>query len=283
MQVKDHLVSGEQFTLKKQDRYEILKTVPLPEKLEGYYRSEEYISHTDRRKTALEKIYFRAKQWNLRKKTKLLQRLMPTPGSLLDIGAGTGDFVLASEAKGWNSFGVEPNPQARSLAEQKGARIHKELTGLSLPPLDIITLWHVLEHIPDLDRQTEQIYNALENSGYLILALPNHNSYDAKHYRAFWAGYDVPRHVWHFTQTGVAEYFRDKGFILRNTLPMWLDAFYVSWLSEKYKGNRLAPITAFFVGLWSNVKALGSGEYSSIIYILQKTDPEAGQSRNKTA
>ena len=150
MQVKDHLVSGEPFTLQKQDRYEILKTVPLPENLEGYYSSEEYISHTDRRKTFLEKIYFRAKKWNLRKKTTLLKGLMTTPGSLLDIGAGTGDFVLASRAEGWNSFGVEPNAQARSLARKKGARIHRELSGASLPPLDIITLWHVLEHIPHL-------------------------------------------------------------------------------------------------------------------------------------
>ena len=282
MQVKDHLVSGEQFTLKKQDRYEILKTVPLPEKLEVYYRSEEYISHTDRRKTALERIYFRAKQWNLKRKTKLLESLMPVPGALLDIGAGTGDFVLASGAKGWNAFGIEPNPQARSRAEQKGARIQKEISGASLPPMDLITLWHVLEHIPDLDHQTEKIREALKSSGYLILALPNHKSYDAKHYGAFWAGYDVPRHVWHFSRTGVEEYFKDKGFVLKDSRPMWLDAFYVSWLSEKYKGNPAAPITAFFVGLWSNVRALGSGEYSSIIYILQKTDPEAALDQNKT-
>ena len=272
LKTRDFLVSGERFSLKASGTPGILKTAPLPDNLQPYYQSEEYISHTDRRKTLLEKLYYWAKKWNLRRKTRVLKRCSDTPGVVLDIGTGTGDFLRAAAKQHWECYGVEPNGAARKRAREKGVAVQKVLMPSELPLADVVTLWHVLEHIPDLEKQVAQMREALKPGGYLVLALPNFRSCDANHYGAFWAGYDVPRHVWHFSRNGVESYFKDKGFLLEEILPMWLDAFYVSWLSEKYRQNPLGPLAAFFVGLWSNSRALFTGEYSSLIYVLRKKD-----------
>ena len=269
---KDFLVSGERFTVAESGTPGILKTSPLPENLQPYYESEAYISHTDRRKTLLEKLYYWAKKWNLERKVDVLKSTCDGPGILLDIGAGTGDFLKAASKAGWACYGVEPHGPARMRAQEKGVEVQATIDSLELPQADVITLWHVLEHIPELEKQVTQMRKVLRPGGQLILALPNFRSYDATYYGSFWAGYDVPRHVWHFSKEGVAAYFHDKGFRLEETKPMWLDAFYVSWLSEKYRKNHLGPLAAFFVGLWSNIRALVTGEWSSLIYVLHKSD-----------
>ena len=270
MQVKDHLVSGELFVLEESDKAGVLRTSPIPHNLEEYYQSEAYVSHTDRRKSLRERLYYWAKRWNLKRKTALVANWTDGPGRLLDIGAGTGDLVRAAAGAGWDAVGIEPHQGARTLATKKGVRVYAGALEADLQPMDCVSMWHVLEHIPDLDHQVATIKKVLKPSGILILALPNHKAYDAEHYGPYWAGYDVPRHVWHFTRAGVKAYFDQKGFELKKTYPMWLDAFYVSWLSERYQGHSFSPLRGFLIGFWSNLKALRSKEASSLIYILQK-------------
>lgn len=270
LKTKDFSVSGETFELFKDEELDMLVTRPQPENLSRYYESEDYISHTDAEKSLMDKMYQVVKRRNLKNKIQLIESQTNKPKSLLDIGAGTGDFLLFAKSRGFEVVGVEPNEKARQLSSQKGIPLHQEIQNIIDQKYDAITLWHVLEHLPNLDDQIKTITSLLKNDGVLVIAVPNFNSYDASHYGKYWAAYDVPRHLWHFSKASIAKLFDPHGMEVTAIKPMWFDAFYVSMLSEKYKGNKLYWMNAFFVGLWSNAKAVFTKEYSSLIYILKK-------------
>ena len=200
----------------------------------------------------------------------MLERLLGSRGRLLDIGAGTGDLVNQAISMGWQAEGVEPNLAAREKARQKGIVLEEDWEALPQEAYDAITLWHVLEHLPNLEESIDQIGNLLKPKGILIVAVPNFKSYDAKFYGKYWAGYDVPRHLWHFSKDAVEAIFSKNNFQLNKIHPMQLDAFYVALLSEKYKYGKMRWLPACYVGLMSNLRAWRSGEYSSLIYVLKK-------------
>ena len=266
----DHLVSGEEFGLIWNTTYECYQTNPIPKALEKYYESTGYISHSDSAETTMERIYQRAKRINLNHKLGLVKRFCKQEGVLMDIGAGTGDFVKHAQDKGWEAYGVEPNEAARERAHNKGVSVYSRITVQQEAIYDAITLWHVLEHLPDLDEEIRSISNTLKPGGWLILAVPNYKSLDAKYYKANWAAYDVPRHLWHFSRSSIKRLFGEKGYDLRAVRPLWLDAFYISWLSETYKNNRLAPLSGALMGAASNLYGVFSREFSSHVYCLQK-------------
>ena len=250
----------------------MLVTFPKPKfsDLDSYYQSGDYISHTDASKTLLDKMYQYVKNITLNDKAKILNQLQPTNRNLLDIGCGTGDFLTKMKTENWNVVGVEPNIQASQFALNKGVIVHQETTNLVSNCYDVITMWHVLEHIHDLDFQISELKRLLAPNGVLIIAVPNFKSYDAKYYGRYWAAFDVPRHLWHFSKSAIKSLFDNPGFKLVQTLPMKFDAFYVSMLSEKYKNGRIDYLNAFIIGLKSNLKAKKSNEYSSQIYILKR-------------
>lgn len=272
LEVEDHSVSKEKFELYLDPNYHMLKTIPQPikEDLGKYYESEEYISHTDRKKTFFEKLYHVVKRKAIQNKLNLLDFFKESKGQLLDIGCGTGDFLAEAKNSGWNVLGYEPNEGAKKLAEEKGVSIIDDTKNIKEGTLDIITMWHVLEHVPDLEIQIKELYRLLKPSGILIIAVPNYNSYDAKYYGEFWAAYDVPRHLWHFSQKSIPLLFEPLGFKLQETLPMLFDSFYVSLLSEQNKKGKKNWIKAFAIGLKSNIEARRNLEYSSLIYSLRK-------------
>ncbi len=249
---------------------DMLLTQPQPQSLEPYYQSEDYISHTDASGGLINGLYQTVKKRALNRKMKLVLSLGHPKTTLLDVGAGTGDFVLAARKRGWQAEGVEPMEIARDNAKAKGVTLKKELALLAGQEFQVITLWHVLEHLPDLDAQIDRILSHLEPDGSLILALPNFKSWDARHYKTYWAAYDVPRHLWHFSRKSVKRLFRAKGFEVTRVTPLWFDAFYVALLSEKYKNGKVVLWKAFLNGLRSNLSALATGEYSSLIYVLQR-------------
>ena len=271
---KDHTVSGEEFKLVWNEKNDILITQPQPspEKLPNYYESEDYISHTDSTKKISDKLYQGVKNFMLQKKLKLIESLADSSTkSLLDVGAGTGDFLKTAKQKNWKVRGVEPNAQARNLAQQKHIKLVEEISLIdSSEKFDIITLWHVLEHLPDLEFQIKKFYSLLNKDGYLIIAVPNFKSYDANYYKEFWAAYDVPRHLWHFSKEGIQSLMKKHQFQLQETLPLIFDSYYVSLLSEKYKTGKSNFIKAFKIGLKSNLKAKSTKEYSSHIYVFKK-------------
>ncbi|RDY59814.1 class I SAM-dependent methyltransferase [Flagellimonas nanhaiensis] len=270
LKTKDFSVSGESFELHWDEEFQMLRTSPVPENLEGYYDSDNYISHTDSSTGLVDQLYQKVKRLNLKKKLQLIDNQIDISRNLLDIGAGTGDFLLYTQENGYTITGVEPNEKARTLAKDKGLDLKPGLNNLRGQQYDIITLWHVLEHLPELEKQIVKIEELLAAKGTLIIAVPNFKSFDAKHYGRYWAGYDVPRHLWHFSKESIAKLFKPHNLEVVQIRPMWFDAFYVSLLSEKYKGNKLYLLSAFFVGLWSNIKACFTKEHSSLIYVLKR-------------
>ena len=267
---KDHLVSGEEFQLQKRSDFEILETIPKPENLSAYYESENYISHTDSSKTLTDKIYQAVKNFMLLQKLKWINKVAKG-NNLLDIGAGTGDFLQTAKRKKWNVEGIEPNAQARKLAAEKGIKLQQELSYFEDSSFDVISMWHVLEHVPNFDFQVKELYRLLKPNGVAVIAVPNFKSFDADYYKEFWAAYDVPRHLWHFSQDGITGLFKRHNFEKLKTKPLVFDSFYVSLLSEKNKTGKSNMIKAFKTGLESNLRAQSTSEYSSLVYFFKKS------------
>jgi len=270
LKTKDHAVSQEEFELRHDSDLDMLITIPQPKQLAKYYESGDYISHTDSRKSFVDKIYQNVKKYSLSNKLKLISRYHNNEKTLLDFGAGTGDFLATAKAKGWQVVGVEPNDGARLKSTEKGITLLEDISQAKEKKFQVITLWHVLEHLPDLEIRIKQLTDNLENSGTLILAVPNFKSYDAKYYKEYWAAYDVPRHLWHFSKTAIEKLFEPHAMKLIATKPMIFDSFYVSLLSEKYKTGKQNFLKAMWIGLRSNINAWQTKEYSSHIYILRK-------------
>jgi len=269
LKIKDYSVSKEEFDLIYDEKLDKYATLPVPENLDQYYLSEDYISHTDSKKGLFEKAYHFIKRLMLKKKLRLISSRV-VQGSLLDIGAGTGDFLKQAKNEGWKVTGIEPSPDARRKASEKGIDLFQNIDSVSTQKFDAITMWHVLEHVPDLQYQIEWLKYHLNEKGVLFVAVPNFNSLDAKHYKNFWAAWDVPRHLHHFSTKSIKILFEAHGFILEETKPLIFDSFYVSLLSEKYKASSFfQPWSAFLTGLRSNWSARRSGEYSSLIYVLK--------------
>ncbi|MGO4919974.1 class I SAM-dependent methyltransferase [Maribacter spongiicola] len=267
---KDYLVTQEIFELEYDSNSNMLVTKPVPENLEKYYDPNNYISHSDKGNGLLENIYQTVKKYTLNKKVQLINKYSSTQKNLLDIGCGTGEFLITAKNKNWKTVGVELNDNARKKATDKNLEIYKSLDTINNQKFDAITLWHVLEHLPDLDKQINKITSLLNKNGTLIIAVPNYKSYDAQYYKEFWAAYDTPRHLWHFSQNAIKSIFKNKKIVLVKTLPMYFDSYYVSLLSEKYKSGSSNYLKAFYRGFISNMKAKSSGEYSSLIYVLKK-------------
>jgi len=273
----DHSVSRETFSLLMDPKTDLLITEPRPsaEELPAYYESENYISHTDSNRSFIDKVYQWVKKYSLQRKFKMIQKLVGRKGKILDIGCGTGDLLSVFENEGWDITGVEPSSRARKLALKKVTakdRVVAEITDLKkedLHAFDVITMWHVLEHVPNLMEYVEILKSLLTPDGFLIIAVPNYKSHDAKHYKEYWAAYDVPRHLWHFSKRSIRHIFGQRQFEVVRTLPLIFDAYYVSLLSEKYKTGRSKMVSGFKNGLVSNLKARRSGEYSSMIYIIK--------------
>ncbi|MEO8237277.1 MAG: class I SAM-dependent methyltransferase [Flavobacterium sp.] len=269
--VKDHSVSKEIFELYYDENLDMLITSPQPdlENLGRYYESEDYISHTDNKRSLFEKAYHFVKNIALKNKLNLINSTQSQKGRILDIGAGTGDFLLTAKNDGWEIVGVEPSARAKEIAIAKGISFVDEIGVLENNSFDVITMWHVLEHVPNLEFQILELKRLLKPTGTLIIAVPNFKSYDAKYYNEFWAAFDVPIHFWHFSKKAIQSLFEKVDMKLEKVLPMKFDSFYVSLLSEKYKTGKMNYISAFFVGLRSNLKAKRTLEYSSHIYVLK--------------
>ena len=268
--VVDHSVSKEIFDLHHNPEFDMLITFPKPslEKLPSYYESDDYISHTDGKRSLFEKMYHFIKGIALKKKLKLINS-QSVKGKLLDIGAGTGDFLTVAKNDGWLTVGIEPSEKAKEIAIKKGVNFAQDLASLESNSYDIITMWHVLEHVPNLEEYISELKRLIKPSGTIIIAVPNFKSYDAKYYGEFWAAFDVPRHLWHFSKTAIQKLFAKENLKLVEVLPMKFDSFYVSLLSEKYKNGKMNFLKAFWIGLKSNQYGNRKKEYSSHIYVIK--------------
>lgn len=266
---KDNTVSGDYFEVKMHEEYEMLVTSPVPENLENYYKSETYISHTDSKKTFFDKIYQVVKNYTLKQKLLLLNSFKSSSKSVLDFGAGTGDFLKVCKNNNWEVLGIEPSLEARENAAKKGIYLKENLLDVGNKKFDVITLWHVLEHVENLKNTIKFLKGLLLPGGRIVVAVPNYKSYDAEFYKEYWAAYDVPRHLWHFSQKAIRKLFLEAEMVVEETLPMKFDSYYVSLLSEKHKTGKSNPIKAFYRGFLSNRSAKSTTEYSSLIYVIK--------------
>tara|TARA_B110000503_G_scaffold69835_1_gene108803 strand:+ start:31958 stop:32815 length:858 start_codon:yes stop_codon:yes gene_type:complete len=266
---KDYTVSGDCFELTTNKEYEMLVTAPLPVNLEKYYKSAAYISHTDSKKTCFDKVYHTVKNYALHQKLSLLNSFETSEKSVLDVGAGTGDFLNVCKKNDWTILGIEPSAAARAIAKKKEVFLKAELSEIKNQKFDVISLWHVLEHVEHLKDTIKTLQGLLKPGGRIVVAVPNYKSYDAQFYKEYWAAYDVPRHLWHFSQKSIHKLFSEVEMTVAQILPMKFDSYYVSLLSEKYKKGKLNLIAGFYRGLVSNLKAKTTSEYSSLIYVIK--------------
>ena len=277
---KDFLVTGDKFDVSKNLKTGILETHPKPSHhdLYKYYDSKDYISHSQKPSSFFSFCYRQIRAISTKRKLKICSsqlktRSLKNKARVLDVGCGTGYFLLKCLEKGWFVKGTENNKNARNtLPPEVSKHVYEGLEPLKQQSekFDIITMWHSLEHLYDLTSAISDLKRLLRPNGTIIVACPNHKSFDAVFYKENWAAYDVPRHLWHFSQTSISRIFERHAMEVVSIRPMLFDSFYVSLLSEKYKGNKLYLFSAFFVGLWSNIKANFSKEYSSLIYVIKK-------------
>lgn len=272
LEVLDHVHSKESFSVACVPGLDVLQTTPIPAEIAAYYPEDNYISHQNNKRSLTDRLYEIAKNYQLKKKAALLEQHCHGPKKFLDFGAGSGALVSYLKNRQWHALGVEPNKIARAVALENNCVLHPSLDSIPKQEFSVISLWHVLEHLPHYEQSLQKLLGALAPGGKLIIAVPNYNSWDAKHYGSYWAAYDAPRHLWHFSQGGIKKLADKNGLSLEETRPMLLDAFYVSLLSERYAQKRTPLFSAFFKGLYSNLSALRSKEYSSIIYVLKKPE-----------
>lgn len=274
---KDYTVSKAEFSILVCGGCGFALTSPRPtdDTLGAYYESDEYISHSNTKKGLISRLYQSVRKHTLKKKLQLVNRESKASaagkkGSLLDIGCGTGEFLNTCKQDGWSTMGIEPSPSAREMGKKNyGLDVREEdaLAGLPAQSQDVITMWHVLEHVPYLNERIQKLKELLRKDGLIVIAVPNRTSHDAAHYGPFWAAYDVPRHLWHFRPADMRALMLKNGLEVVDIRPMKFDSYYVSMLSEKYK-NGGGLISAVWRGWISNRKA-GKEGWSSLIYIIR--------------
>lgn len=273
----DFCASGETFNIEKCQNcgFAFTQQFPDEEEIGRYYDTPAYISHSDTRKGIINAAYHLVRKAMLQKKADLTERYAARKGSLLDIGCGTGYYAATMKRRGWETLGIEKNRSAANFsAERHGIKAlpPNELVNLKEGQFDVITLWHVLEHLQELHFTAETLKRLLKPEGTLIIALPNEQSYDARHYKDYWAAWDVPRHLWHFSPDTFEKFITPYGFTIVERKRMPFDGFYISMLSEKYQKKRYPFIPGFLYGLigwiasWFDYK-----KSSSVIYILKHT------------
>lgn len=272
---KDYTVSGQIFTIVNCLACGFKFTNPRPPDAEigKYYKSENYISHSNTNKGFISKLYHIVRNYTLKKKIKLVSKHV-SRGTIIDYGSGTGMFLNVCKNAGWKVYGMEPNEDARKISSEINVSSYPDKINLKqalgAEKVNAITLWHVLEHVNDLQESLTFFHEHLHKDGVLIIAVPNYLSYDAIHYKEYWAAYDVPRHLYHFDIKTINLLLSSAGFKLIETRPMKFDSFYVSMLSEKYKSGSINYLKAFLTGLKSNLKANTNKDYSSVIYVFKK-------------
>lgn len=275
IKLKDYFLTNEEFEIIECDECKLLFTnpCPTPDRIGDYYKSENYLSHNEEKKGIFAEIYNYVKKINIKNKYKIAVGNLDSEIRILDIGCGVGDFLLYAKENGCNTTGIEPSENARKIAEKKlNCKIlsPEELENIPDNSFDIITMWHVLEHVADLKTEIQHLQRILKKDGRLILALPNYKSYDAEYYKDKWAAYDVPRHLNHFSQDSINNIFKETNLQLIDIKPLKWDSYYISILSEQYMNSNKSFLKGILTGWKSNRKAKKSGEWSSLVYCFKQ-------------
>jgi len=266
IKTKDFFLTKEVFSIIKTEQEGLLKTDPFPtkEEIQKYYKAEEYFSHNSKSGGLFAFFYRLFRAINFKLKYNSIKHLL-NQGRLLDFGCGEGYFFRQMNNKGYSCYGVDPFRNKSKKISQ--SIFDEELSDLGFKT---ITAWHSIEHVYDLEKTIIRFHDVLSENGLVVVAVPNYNSYDAKYYKNLWAGYDTPRHLWHFNKTGLRKVFERNKFIFHSEHPLFIDSYYASFLSEKYKGSKLPILRSIVIGTISNFKAFFNGQYSSNYFVFKK-------------
>ena len=269
IETKDYLISNKRFVI-KEVKNGLLKTTPniSDSEIYKYYSSDDYLSH-NRTVSFLSLIYNFTSKYMLKRKISLISKYINPGAFFLDFGCGIGELVLKMKSRGFVSHGVENNLNAYNACLKKNISVFKDLKSLK-SKFDVISCWHSLDHLSDFTTTLSKVNKLINKNGYLIVAVPNHESFDSKYYGKFWAGYDVPRHRYHFSKDALISNVEDSNFKLVDSSPMFLDAFYVSILSEKYKKNFFSFFKGILIGAVSNFSYLITKNASSHYFVFKK-------------
>ncbi|MFY0643902.1 MAG: class I SAM-dependent methyltransferase [Bacteroidia bacterium] len=276
LEVEDFLVSHEKFSIKECDncRFRYTDNPPSEQEAGAYYEDEDYVEHSDKQEGLIFKLYHIGRKWMLNRKLRLIQK-HTKEGRILDVGSASGYFMNHMKSAGYGVDGIEISPKARELCKSKfdinayepKSLINKELDS----KYDIISLWHVFEHVYTYNEYFEAFEHFLKDDGRLLIAMPNHKCLDSEYYGKYWCAYDVPRHLWHFEPKTFETFVRKRGFRLEAIKRMPLDPFYNAMVSASYKKSFTFLPWTLYIGLLSYVQSLfNKKRSSSIIYVLKK-------------
>jgi SAM-dependent methyltransferase len=247
---------------------------PSQESIGSHYEDEGYHPHQAEAAGVVDRIYRISRDWNLRYKRWMVES-HHRKGALLDFGCGTGEFLAEMRANGWQVTGVEPAAQARAVAEGLGVRASADLEGCD-GPYDVITLWHVLEHVHEAAGQFRRLCELLTPGGILVMALPNIGSVDSRAYGANWVALDAPRHLFHFRPQDVRRFAVARGLTPAGGGVLPLDTPYNVLLSEQLagqvvRGTRLFGLfRAIRVALAASIRgAIDRSRSSSPVYVFR--------------
>ena len=268
--IKDHFLTKESFSLIKYDKG-VLRTMPdLSEKaLSKYYESEQYASH-NRVRGFLGSLYVFFSRMMLKFKFGTIKRYLKKEGLVVDFGCGNGDFVSYVSAQNKKVIGIENNKRAVEVCEKKQIKVLSSVSSVQ-SKINVITFWHSFEHLSNPEKVIKAVKKHTDDDSVIVVALPNYKSFDASYYDRFWAAYDVPRHRFHYSKFGIKQTMKKFGFQCVKTKPMFLDALYISMISEKYKSNKLFFIKGFVVGIISNLLGFFNSNYSSSLFVFKKS------------
>lgn len=274
---KDFVATGENFNLERCKKCTFLFTNPRPDTNEigKYYQSDKYVSHAGKKEGLgiIYKIYDIVRNYSINQKLNLIKQYNSS-GNLMDLGCGLGYFLDgAIKDKTFDCIGVDVSDDTiKYVKETFGYNVKNESELDQLPQnnYDVITQWHVLEHVHFLNERMKQLNNLLKKDGTLFIAVPNSNSWDAKKYKEYWDGYDVPRHLYHFNKNSIKLLMEKHGFKIIEIKPLIFDAPYISMRSEIHQKNNFTMLRGAINGLISNCSAMITKEYSTLLFIVKK-------------
>ena len=190
------------------------------EELSDHYKNKNY--HPQNRENRIFNCFYRIAQiFNNRSKKKLIQKYH-CKGFLLDYGGGDGQFCRYMSRNNWNTHIYEPYLKISGI---KGGFV-SDKKEVKSGFYDVISMFHSLEHIYDLDDAFSLISRSLIEKGVLIVSVPNYNAAERPWFKSKWIAYDVPRHVHHFTIESIKKILDKYGFEIIDYRPMYIDTIY---------------------------------------------------------